>query len=58
MRGTMVKKIRKEVNSQVRTEAYEVLNSIHQEKLFTRIKYAFKLIFKFKLGERLNNGRI
>ena len=54
MNGRMVKKIRKEVNSKIKTDAIEVLETIREEKFLTRVKYAFKLIFKFKLGERLN----
>lgn len=54
MNGRMAKKVRKEVNRAVKYNAKEVLQTIVSENLFTRIKYAFKLVFKYKLGERLN----
>jgi len=53
MNNRYAKKLRKEVNRQVKTEAVDVLNEIKDEKLITRIKYAFKIIFKYKLGEKL-----
>ncbi len=53
MNGRYAKKIRKEINSRIKCEALDVLKSIQDEKLYTRIKYAMKIIFKYKLGEKL-----
>ncbi len=53
MNGKQVKKIRKVVNKQVKTNAREVLEAIKDEKFFRRIGIAFRIIFKFRLGEKL-----
>ena len=53
MNGRMAKKIHKEINAAVKTNAKEVMQSICEEKIITRIRYAIKIIFKYKIGEGL-----
>lgn len=56
MSERLEKKIRRGLKAHIKCTALEALNAICEEKLFTRLKYALKLIFKYKLGERLKNG--
>lgn len=58
MNNKLAKKIRKEVNKKTRFDFKEFFENIAEENLFARIKYAIKIVFKYKLGEpvELSNG--
>lgn len=53
MNQKLSKKIRKEVNKQIRLDKDEIFRTIGEENLIIRIRYAIKIIFKYKLGEPL-----
>jgi hypothetical protein len=58
LNNKLSKKIRKEVNKKTRFDFEELFKNIAEESLLARIKYALKIIFKYKPGEPLeiNNG--
>lgn len=58
MNNKLSKKIRKEVNKKTRFDFKEFFEMMKDESLSARIGYAFKILFKYKLGEPLevNNG--
>lgn len=53
MSGRYQKKIRRVVNNKIKTNAKEILEEVQKENIFSRIGIALKIIFKYKLGERL-----
>ena len=53
MNGRLAKKVRKQVNKKVRYDLTEVVKVLSEAKLHERIGYALRIVFKYKLGERL-----
>lgn len=53
MNNKLSKKIRKEVNKKTRLDKDQIFEAIGSENIFMRIGYAFKIIFKYKLGKPL-----
>ena len=57
MNGRASKKTRKVVNKKVRYDLTEVAKQICEASWYTRVVYAFKIIFKFRIGESLKVKR-
>ncbi len=54
MNGSLSKKLRKTVNKKFKYDLAEVARILSEASLRKRIKYAFRIVFKYKIGERLN----
>lgn len=53
MNNKLSKKIRKEVNKKTRFDFKEFFEMMKDEPLLIRVRYALKIVFKYKLGEPL-----